>query len=92
MGVYIKGMEMPHEGYCNIRLYPNGKVSVSYFSEKFVDEAVEVKAPHGRLIDADAAMRSEQPSNVTDEQWAQTTLARCIINAPTIIEAEGNDG
>lgn len=53
------------------------------------DDCPLVPVPlQGRLIDADLALRSEQSSNVTDDQWSQTTLARCIINAPTIILAD----
>lgn len=50
MSVLIKGMDMPHEEYCNIRLYPSGKVSVSYFDAKLVTKAIEVKAPRFKMV------------------------------------------
>ena len=90
MGVYIKGMDMPHEGYREIRVYPNGEVKVlSYFSDRYKAKAVEIPK-HGRLIDADALkaewIRGENDSE-TDKAWI-TTVRRSINDAPTVIESE----
>ena len=38
----------------------------------------------GRLIDADVAYYAYKPKNCSDEQWNLTTLAKCILNAPTV--------
>ena len=79
MGVYIKGMEMPK--CCNncdfnvICNYANGGAHRPKGCP-----LVEVKTPHGRLVDADAlAMKwiFGQPEK------------REIQEAPTIIKAEG---
>lgn len=99
MSILIKGMEMPPNCFrCPLSVL-NGE---RLYCEVTKDEVVRAKRasdcplvelpPHGRLIDADVALKSEQPTNVSDEQWAETTLARCINNAPTIVEAEGEDG
>lgn len=74
MGVYIAGMMMPK--CCNncdfnvICSYANGGAHRPKGCP-----LVEVKAPHGRLIDADAL-----PYTVF-----------YIENAPTVLEAEGKD-
>lgn len=103
MGVYIEGLDMPTScGECHdsglwsvISYLCKGGCFDDYSGCCAIGQAgcplVEVKTPHGRLIDADIALKSEQPSAVTDEQWSKTTLARCIKNAPTVIESEGND-
>lgn len=98
MSVIVKGMDMPKDcGHCRFAVdgwcYAYGRVNIDALStyERTNYCPLVPVPPHGRLIDADVALRSEQPSNVTDEQWAQTTLARCIINAPTIIDAEGKE-
>lgn len=99
MSVLIRCMEMPKscfecrfsiDGFC----YASGLVNIRANDERQITNWCPlVPVPeHGRLIDADAALKSEQPPNVTDEQWAQTTLAKCIVNAPTIIPAEEGEG
>ena len=55
MGVYIKGMKMPKEGYIDVRIKCNGTASFAIAENPYIKvvEAVSVP-PHGRLIDADA--------------------------------------
>lgn len=98
MSVLIKGMKMPKDctecrfavdGWCYAYGRPNIEALANYERTNFCPLVPVPK--HGRLIDADVALRSEQPSNCSDELWAETTLARCINNAPTIIEAEGEE-
>lgn len=43
---------------------------------------------HGRLIDAEWALNLYKPTNVSDETWAETTLAKAINNTPTIVPAD----
>lgn len=106
MSVLIKGMDMPKGcatcPYCD-RAWNKPKCKAKSMQGRFMEQRYNLDRtrqkwcplvpvpPHGRLIDADVALRSEQPSNCSDELWAETTLAQCIINAPTIIEAEGKD-
>ncbi len=96
MGVYIPNVEMPQSCFqCPLRLKINPEelwccALQTVFEETFsgtIDgryskcPLVEVKAPHGRLVDADKArctyMRSRAGYNIP------------IIEAETVIEAEG---
>lgn len=59
MGVYIEGMKMPKEGYCDIvAIHSNGEVCRWLAKQNNVPiaEAIEVKEPHGRLIDEDEVL------------------------------------
>ena len=62
MGVYIKGMEMPKDGFITITVTSDGRVvgnskkengKFEYLDNEDIAKAVPVP-PHGRLIDADA--------------------------------------
>ncbi len=84
MSVLIKGMEMPKnctECHARCRLYLNGR--------KFRHPncpLIEVKTPHGRLIDAD---------KLSNQKYENIWTNRLIIDADdlddafTVIEAEG---
>lgn len=98
MGVYIKGMEMPsgcldcplYNGYgCKATLqmfHPTTNVAVRVDSCPLV----EVKTPHGRLIDADAEykalseMKVEGEVFVTAVEFAKIEMEQ----VQTVIEAE----
>lgn len=94
MGVYIKGMEMPKEGFVEILIRDDGTVQQTGQSYRIdgtdyytpyvgkmpkIFTAVPVP-PHGRLIDADALI------NDYSRTWTTYDLQR-IANAPTIIPA-----
>ena len=98
MGTYIKGMKTPKAcGLCPFR-YINmsgylicemlhKQINLSKFNERFKDcPLVEVKEPHGRLIDADEI---EMPclETTADQKWMEIA----IKSTPTIIEAEGRE-
>lgn len=90
MSILIKGMDMPtaQQGCMTIRIYRAGEC-VSHPQGTLIKgvEAVEVRTPHGRLIDADALEDSEMWDE--DEcEYARIFYADDIDNAPTIIEAE----
>ena len=55
MGVYIKGIGLPEYGECYV-IEPNGIVLNS--DNRCVGVAVEIKEPHGDLIDRDNLKRS----------------------------------
>lgn len=61
MAVYIKGMEIPKEGYVDVRLFSDGRATTQTGEHPFYREMkiTEVK-PHGRLIDADAIIQQAQ--------------------------------
>ena len=85
MGVYIPKFNIPEQGNIVIAISANGKVYAvreSIISEtEYVADAVTVKEPHGRLID-----ESKVYSTGVDAD-----AGHCITDAPTIIEAEGEE-
>lgn len=86
MGVYIKGMEMPKAGYIDVRIFPDGIASKAIGEKPYYKEfhVVEVKDPHGRLIDADALM-------AVSAKRLGVINADHIAKAKTVLEAEGKD-
>lgn len=84
MSVLIKGIELP-ERVQVLELHHDGKV----FTRKgyLVGEAVELPDKHGRLGDLDAL---EPDADYDDgDYWAYSVAQVC--NAPTIVEAEGEN-
>lgn len=87
MGVYIKGLEMPEKcincKFCvNMNEYPFHACFITYSGIYFdIDRLkncplVEIKTPHGRLIDADAlfeAMGLDTVKEVMLQNWKCTT-------------------
>lgn len=94
MGVYIKGMEMPKERPQLLWIYPDGKV-ITVKSDVDPEDnfnAVPVP-PHGRLVDAEKLteeMRLFIKENMLSRDDARE-LIETIAEAPTIIEAEGEE-
>ena len=86
MGVYIKGLKIPQNGARIFALTSSGMVED--VTGLVVGEAVDVKVPHGRLVDAE-----ELPSFCAMDGLENTrcVLWREIDDASTIIEAEGKD-
>lgn len=97
MGVYIKGMVMPKEGFVEILIRDDGTVQqtgqsyriggTDYYTPYVGEMPVMYEAvpipPHVRLIDADALMdEAYQPGAYGYVDAMQ------IENAPTIIPAE----
>ena len=83
MGVYIKDMDKPSEcDLCNFEDYGYCRALLSYINvEEGVDTRcplVEVKVPHGRLIDADAI----------DTSYSDPEVVETLEDATTVIEAE----
>ena len=96
MGVYINGLKIPPSGQYVLVLTSSGMVEdVNGF---VLGEAVEVKEPHGRLIDADALCENGTADvhedmvcdgYVEDSTWGFSRDT--ILREPVIIEAEGKD-
>lgn len=91
MAVLIEGMEMPTEGYIDVRIFCDGTASFAiaknpYFKEV---EAIPVPEPHGRLIDADALADSFEPSDFWNPDAEDNCFAAvCIVHsASTVIPA-----
>lgn len=99
MGVFIKGMEMPKNcADCKLIVYADGTY-VCPFSGIMVlnigrqDDCplVEVKTPHGRLIDADNLLFEEgQMAVIQDASYGRGRegMKNAIRNALTVIESE----
>ena len=66
MGIYLPNMEMPKEGnWITLRVYPDGQCFLYSWRGndiEFIEQltAVPVQEPHGRLIDADALIKSDR--------------------------------
>ena len=60
MAIYIKGMEIPKEGYVDVRLFSDGRATTQTGEHPFYREMkiTEVKEPHGDMIDRDSLMRT----------------------------------
>lgn len=88
MSIYIKNMEMPTVRDTLVLVKTNG-TAIVYEDEAYVTTAVPVPT-HGRLIDADAALRngwtiSRTYSASPTEMVCEVKTIDCL---PTIIEAE----
>ena len=82
MSVLIKGMEMPKKkNGAVIIIYPDGQ---AVFEDGTKYDAIEIP-PHGRLIDADDIENITVIMNKSGCGFKR-------IEAPTIIESEGDDG
>lgn len=90
MSIIIKGMKMPKgDSVKCICIFPDGKVSNIYDSDRKQIATAFPVPPHGRLIDADAL--EEEPCDVVEnmEWYSESGYSHIQIqNAPTIIEAE----
>lgn len=83
VGVYIKGVEMPKEGYIDVRIKCNGIASFAIADNPYFKavEAVPVQ-PHGRLIDIDA------PYQIQVHVDGLTKKGSVDIYAPAVLEAD----
>lgn len=82
MGVYIKGVKKPKDcNACFLDLYD--RQTYCRNGEKALCPLIEVKTPHGRLIDADAL---DGILGISEEDiYVKATLEE---DAPTVIGAE----
>ena len=78
MGIYIKGVTKPQL----MKVIIN---STEFMPNDF--EVIELKTPHGRLIDADKAIRDFHKYGIS-HMWDATDLPDIMGESPTVIEAE----
>lgn len=96
MGVYIKGVTIPEDcWHCAYEgLFPpcgTGAES-DYKKTRHPDcPLVEVKEPHGRLIDADNGIDKDVKDYEFNGKYAGCTIQDMLDCAPTVIEAEGEE-
>lgn len=86
MGVYIKGMNMPRNCADCFLEHKCEKYEALLWMEinkprKSDCPLIEVKEPHGRLIDADAI----------DTSYSDPEVIETLREAPTVIEVEEKD-
>ncbi len=90
MSILIKGIDMPTDEGIILALY-NGKAKQVGTEKEY--EAVEVP-PHGRLIDADEAVKAIEDLPDCPNGFSDTYDKACIVGVieeiPTIIGAEEN--
>lgn len=104
MSVLIRGMDMP-ESCAECRLRSGSFGTFCAVLREYIDDArglpkdkrmencplVEVKTPHGRLIDADLAMEKlaadKREAYTKHDVW----LKFSTYGAPTVLEAEDED-
>ena len=93
MSILIKGMEMPEEdGVYTLRIWGNGRVErlESYHAWLLTGVRAEDIPKHGRLIDADAAIRQGWTisRNYSASPTENVYEVKTMDALPTIIEAE----
>jgi len=90
MSILIKGMEMPKN--CRQCFYKRSGCPRNKYNQGRPTDCplVEVK-PHGRLIDADELKGKDFRYEIHGIPTARVIFARAIENAPTIIDAEGEE-
>ena len=96
MSVLIKGMEMPKDcGHCRFAVdgwcYAYGRTNIDALStcERTNYCPLVPVPPHGRLIDADAAIANRN----SEGNWGYDLfdLPDYLADCPTVIEAEGEN-
>lgn len=103
MGVFVKSMKMPQKcGQCKLYHIEYPMYCMAVEGHRTVGAPygmprpnwcplIEVKTPHGKLIDADelkSKFRHGEGNSDEDSAWI-STIRRFITQADTIIEAEG---
>ena len=85
MSILIKGIDLPKASNedCVAVIRSNGKVEVWQTGMKeFEAQAIQIPAPHGRLIDGDKIETEAKETLYGEVNYEE------IANAPTILEAE----
>lgn len=82
MSIFIKGLNVPNKYPIKVIINPTGEAFIDYGPYFETLEVVDVPAPHGRLIDADAL------PHYTGYALSASEVAKAVEAAPTIIEAE----
>lgn len=92
--IFGKERPMPQEGYIDVRLhFRGGRIECATMQTGTPPFYATLKVveipPHGRLIDADKLF---EEINTADEYGADMSdILRLVIDAPTVIEAEGSE-
>ena len=102
MAILIEGMEMPKDGYIDVRLFSDGTATTQTGQNPFYKEFQVVEVPpHGRLIDADALHKlfedqwhylqvldwNENPTAEAEQSGINWCINTMHDDAPTVIPA-----
>lgn len=98
MALYIKGEKLPKYGYKELRVCPNGTLEFRDKTDVLVripNAVIEVKEPHGDLIDRNKVIRKMCWEKCQAKPMAcHETAGRCclemqaMIFQPAVIKAE----
>lgn len=95
MGVYIKGMEMPTEGYVDLRIKCDGTASHCTGEPPYITTyEVTSVPPHGKLGDLDALLVEinticdRRDAGIISDLTCLQQILSAVSHAPTIIPAE----
>lgn len=104
MSILINGLKMPQKDDAyTLRIYGNGRIEMLESCPSYAlsgVKAVEVSAPHGRLIDADEIVNAlettldevvvEEGEEVMDDEtfWTIVRTLNRIDSAPTVIASD----
>lgn len=96
MNVLIKRLEIPEEGAIRVVIQKHRGITVAYTGGdpyRRAHEVVELPEKHGRLVDADAliAKCGDWYTEEGTEAGFIGTIKMLLEDAPTIVEAEGED-
>ena len=101
MSIIVKGVSVPKNCYtcAKYRWSPlcpcwHGDAKARYYRTSRHQDCplIEVQSPHGRLVDGDVLMTEVMDSDLDHLQrddWKE--VIQIVVDAPTIIEAEGSN-
>ena len=99
MSLILKGIDLPKEDeWLEVIIKPTKEVIVDTI--RYRDNAllkteygsvIQIPKDHGRLIDGDEYLKAMRPRGISNEVWEESETCKSILNAPTILEAEGEE-
>ena len=95
MSIILKGIDLPKEGELRLIISKNGMICGAEYPKvrhayplNLDAEAIQISKGHGRLIDADEAMKQLQADKREAFTKHDVWLMLSKYGAPTILEAE----
>ena len=90
MGIYIKDIEMPKDGYIDVRIFAEGHANIAVAYKPYYEElpVVEVPDGHGRLVDADVVYDKIAEADHAGNYVDMDAVGMALEDVPTIIEAD----
>ena len=90
MSVLIKGIQMPKNGWTDIRLFYDGSLTMPTGNRPYYKllTTVEIPVPHGRLLDADDVFNVLTSYYHHSTDFQHEALKEALARVSTIIPAE----